>query len=411
MDHQVPPPPSEGSRVTPRPAPVSTESWWPNPSPPLNPARAVEPTPDVAPPTGHPRRRRGSMALGVLLGMVVSALLVGGGYLLGRDSSTDSSNGNGSVASAAAGQSPSLVVDAGSDGALEPVTAVAAKVAPSVVSVSTETAQGSGIIWNAEEGYIVTNDHVVSGETDVLVRFDNGIEVDGVVIGGDWARDVAVIKVDPTGLNLQAAVFAPSDSVALGQLAVAVGSPFGLEETVTAGIVSAVGRVNPSGGSDPTRPIPVEMVQTDAPINPGNSGGALANRFGEVIGMPTSIRTDGISSDNAGVGFAVKSDTIVLIAERIVNGESLELGFLGVSTRNPNDGLGGAMVVEVFDDTPAEIAGLEINDRIISVEGIPMAGSDLLAAEIKLYRPGDRLEIEVLRNGESLLLSVTIGVY
>jgi|DEB0MinimDraft_10_1074344.scaffolds.fasta_scaffold00069_16 putative serine protease PepD len=405
----------------PRPAPFSAESWWsepssvaapPAPSGPLHHGAGPVPKPPAAPVA---RPRRGSLVVGVLVGMLLSSFLVGGGYLLGRgDIGTDAGSGLPLATTGSAVPTVGSADQADDDGLVslfEPVTSVAAKVAPSVVSVSTVDGQGSGIIWDAERGYIVTNNHVVDGATEVSVRLGSGIEVSGEVVGGDWARDVAVIKVDPTGLDLQAATFAPSASVELGQLAVAVGSPFGLSETVTAGIVSAVGRVNPSGGSDPSRPVPVEMVQTDAPINPGNSGGALANRFGEVIGMPTSIRTDGISMDNAGVGFAVQSDTIVLIAERIVNGESLELGFLGVSTRNPNDGLGGAVVAEVFDGTAAELAGLESGDRILSVDGRTVTSSDALAAGIKFFRPGERIEIEVDRNGVQLVINVTMGLY
>jgi len=269
--------------------------------------------------------------------------------------------------------------------------------------------QGSGIIWDADNGYIVTNDHVTGDASSVRVLLHSGIEVSGVVVGGDSARDIAVVKVETEGLDLAAAVFAPTESVRVGQLAVAIGSPFGLDQSVTAGIVSAVNRINTFGGSDPANPVPVAMIQTDAPINPGNSGGALANRDGHVIGMNTSIRTDGVSTANAGVGFAVPSDTIILIAERIVNGESLELGFLGINGSTPTDGTVGALVTSVVEDSPASEAGLEIGDVILSVDGSVVATMEELAADFKFFRPGEQVVIDVLRDGERISLPVTVG--
>ncbi|MEO0494761.1 MAG: trypsin-like peptidase domain-containing protein, partial [Actinomycetota bacterium] len=281
------------------------------------------------------------MAAGVLGGMALSVGLVGGGYLIGEQQAdpatiirevavSPASNASADASTAPATTAPPIVDP--EQAAIEPATAVARAVTPSVVRISTGSGQGSGIIWDAANGYIVTNDHVTGTADNVSVLFHDGVQVSGVVIGGDAARDIAVVQVDPSDLDLVEATFAPSETVEVGQLAVAIGSPFGLDQSVTAGIVSAANRINPFGGSDSANPVPVEMIQTDAPINPGNSGGALANRDGHVIGMNTSIRTDG-SGDNAGVGFAVPSDTIVLIAERIINGESLELGFLGVSAK------------------------------------------------------------------------------
>ena len=217
------------------------------------------------------------------------------------------------------------------------------------------------------------------------------------------------MKVDPTENELVPAVFAPTSTVEVGQLAVAIGSPFGLDQTVTAGIVSAVNRVE-FGGSNPTDQIPVEFIQTDAPINPGNSGGALADRQGRVVGMNTQIRTAGVAdSGNVGVGFAVPSDTIVLIANRIVDGESLELAFLGIRGESPTDGTIGAVIVQVDPETPAEAAGLEEGDLIVGLEGEIVASMDELAAEVKLYRPGEMVEFEILRDGQRLLADVTLG--
>lgn len=297
---------------------------------------------------------------------------------------------------------------AGED-AEEPVAAVAAAVAPSVVRIETPIGQGSGIIWRAADGYIVTNAHVVQGADEVQVRFADGEEVTGEVVGADVNHDVAVVHIDPTGLHLVEAVFAPSDTVEVGQLAVAIGSPFSLDQTVTAGVVSAVGRINPEGGADPTNPVPVEMIQTDAPINPGNSGGALADRQGRVIGMNTSIRTDGQTEGNIGVGFAIPADTIEIVANRIINGEPLDMGFLGISGQDTDDGRGGAIVTEVVSGSAAERAGLEVGDRIVAVDGDPVAGMAELAAKIKLYRPDDPVQLEIEREGERFVTTAVLG--
>lgn len=298
------------------------------------------------------------------------------------------------------------LVDADSE---EPVADVAAAVAPSVVLIRTDIGQGSGIVWDAENGYIVTNDHVTGDATALIVQFANGNRVSGTVIGGDPARDIAVVQVDPSEATLVAASFAPTESVEVGQLAVAIGSPFGLDQSVTAGIVSAVNRINEYGGSDPSNPVDVEMIQTDAPINPGNSGGALADRNGLVIGMNTQIRTDGVSTGNVGVGFAVPSDTILLIAERIVAGEPLDLGYLGVNGESPTDGTVGALVIAVVEGEPAERAGLQAGDLIVAIDGDVISSWAELSAEVKLFRPAEVVTVDFIRDGERLQTAVTLG--
>jgi len=357
--------------------------------------------------------------VGFAAGLVVSALLVAGGVVIGTqiddddtvieqaDPVTTSPVGNETRSDLTPTTAPPPVID--DDPGVEPVTAVARALSPSVVLINTGVGQGSGIIWDAENGYIVTNDHVVGNANTVSVLFDDGVQVSGVVVGGDAARDIAVVQVDPVGLDLVEAVFAATETVEVGQLAVAIGSPFGLDQTVTAGIVSAVNRINQFGGSDPSNPVAVEMIQTDAPINPGNSGGALANKDSHVIGMNTSIRTDGVTTANVGVGFAVPSDTILIIAQRIVNGESLELGFLGINGATPTDGTLGALVSLVVEASPADVAGLEVGDLIIEVDGEVVSTMEQLAADFKFFRPGDEIEIDILREGRRITLQVTVG--
>ena len=295
----------------------------------------------------------------------------------------------------------------------EPVVAVAAAVSPSVVlvEVGSEVGSavrfglGSGIVWDAENGYIVTNHHVVDGASMVKIILPDGINMEGEVIGGSSAHDVAVVRVDPEAAELVAARFAPASSVRVGQLAVAIGSPLGLTGTVTAGIVSAV-RIQVQGGSDPSSPVPVEMIQTDAAINQGNSGGALADWQGRVIGMNTLIQTT--SGGNIGLGFAVPSDTVELIATRIVNGESLELGYLGISGQPAEGGDLGVVVVEVVPGSPAEEAGLMVGDVIVSIDSEPMYDIVELSAAVKLRRPGEAVELTVARDGDIYIVTAVL---
>jgi putative serine protease PepD len=151
------------------------------------------------------------------------------------------------------------------------------------------------------------------------------------------------------------------------------------------------------------------MIQTDAPINPGNSGGALVDRQGRVVGMNTLIRTDGNVEGNLGVGFAIPTDTIFLVTERIANGLSLENGFLGISGQDPTLGRAGALVLNVVPDSPADQSGLQEGDLIIDVDGSTILGMSELAARIRLTSPGTTISLAVLRNGEEISLTVVLG--
>ena len=299
-------------------------------------------------------------------------------------------------------QSPSIP-----DESIEPVTAVALAVSPSVVRIDTSTGTGSGIILDSS-GRVVTNAHVVNSARTVEIRLADGTRAEGTVLGSDPNVDIAIVQIGGDVL-FEEANFALSETVQVGQLAVAIGSPFGLEQSVTAGIVSAVNRAVPHANVIDGSPTIVEMIQTDAPINPGNSGGALADRQGRVVGMNTSIRTDGIVSGNLGVGFAIPSDTILLVADRIVNGESLDVGFLGVSGQNPALGRAGALIVDVVEDSPAWDGGLIPGDLVISVDGFPILGMSELAAKIRISSPGTEVEIGVIRNGEEAFFKVILG--
>ncbi len=295
----------------------------------------------------------------------------------------------------------------------EPVVAVAEALSESVVlvEVGSESVSGigfglgSGIVWDAENGYIVTNQHVVEGSSTVIITLSDGVRMEAEVVGGSSDHDVAVVRVDPQAAELVAAPFAPASSVRVGQLAVAIGSPLGLAGTVTAGIVSAV-RIQVQPGFDRESPVPVEMIQTDAAINQGNSGGALADWQGRVIGMNTLIQTT--SGGNIGLGFAVPSDTVELIATRIVSGESLELGYLGISGQAAGDGDVGVVVMEVVPGSPAEEAGLVEGDVIVSIDSEPMYDIFELSAAVKLRLPGDTAELTVRRGGDIYIVTAVL---
>jgi len=283
----------------------------------------------------------------------------------------------------------------------EPVAAVASAVAPSVVQLETGIGLGSGVVYD-DQGHIVTAAHVVEGVDELVVRLPDGTRLEGRVVGTDPATDVGVVAVDPTpDADLRPAVLAVGVPLEVGQLAVAVGSPFGLEQTVTSGIVSAIDRAVVTNGGV------VGMVQTDASINPGNSGGALADRSGRVIGINDAIRTTG--GGNEGVGFAIPISLAVDIAERLIAGEPVQAGFLGVSGTNPTTGAAGALVTEVVPGSPAAEAGLEQGDLVTAVDGDPIRQMSDLAARIRARQPGDSVSVEILRDDQVLELQVVLA--
>jgi len=292
-----------------------------------------------------------------------------------------------------------------SNSEVEPVVAVADTVSRSVVIVRSETGQGSGIALD-DEGRVVTNAHVLEDSETLQVLLPSGRMVEAKVIGSDIRRDVAVIELADVDNSLRPAQFGSSQNLRVGQLAVAVGSPFELNQTVTAGIVSAIGRVEPSYGCEIAGTMSAEcagvaMIQTDAPINPGNSGGPLADRNGHVIGMNTSIRTEVFLSANVGVGFAIPSDTVLLVAQRLISGEPIGTAFLGILGETPTDGRAGALIIEVQESSPAHKAGLEVGDLIVRVDRRPILNMQALRADIQLRLPGDEVTLEYIR-GEKI---------
>ncbi len=282
----------------------------------------------------------------------------------------------------------------------EPIADAAEVILPSVVRIETPSGVGSGVIYDSD-GLIITAAHVVEGHDTVRVRFDDGTQVDGNVLGGVTEVDIAVIEVPRTGLP--AAVFT-REKPRVGQTAIAVGSPWGLSSTVTAGIISAVDQTaNCSLGGC------VSLVQTDAAINPGNSGGALVDRQGRVVGINVSIFSS--SGANDGVGFAVPSDIALDYAESLVSGDPIETAFLGVSgTEFSEEGRAGALVTDVTPGTAAETVGIRVDDVIIFFDGVEIQSLADLSAQVRAHRPGDTVQLILLRDGEEVTLEVTLGV-
>ena len=304
----------------------------------------------------------------------------------------------------------------------EPVVAVAEALVDSVVLIWVpqdtvdltlgEASHGSGIVFD-DGGRIVTNAHVVDDADEVVVvRLPNGREIVAEIVGFDVRRDVAVLQLTEPDDSLVPAVFAFTEDVRVGQLAVALGSPFDLDRTVTAGIVSAVGRVIDSYGCQfgfSAECAGVSMIQTDAPINPGNSGGPLADREGRVIGMNTAIQSTGLTAGNIGVGFAIPSDTVVLVARRLILGEPIGTAWLGIRGESTIDGRPGALIVEVVEGSPAELAGLLVGDRVFRSDGRIIRDMASLRADIQIRLPGSRVELEYERDGEVGLAQVQLG--
>jgi putative serine protease PepD len=331
------------------------------------------------------------MRNGRIAPLLIAAALLAGGYGIARvtDDSAPASAG-----APPATQAPAPVRARGP----EAVTAVAHAVLPSVVQLETATGLGSGIVYD-KDGFILTAAHVVEGNSQITVRLPDGTRVPGDVVGADEGTDVAVVKMDRSG---EPAVLATGSRVRVGQLAVAIGSPFGLEGTVTAGVVSAVNRTIPTDSG-----AVMSMIQTDAPINPGNSGGALVDRHGRVIGINDAIRSD--SGVNAGVGFAIPIDTAASVAKSLVAGREPAIGFLGVSGTEPASGRPGALVTDVQPGTPADNAGLQPGDLITEFDGKAVTDMAALAGLVRPTPPGTTVTLEVVRGGRTEHIQVKVG--
>jgi len=289
------------------------------------------------------------------------------------------------------------------------LASVVANVKQSVVAITTGTGEGSGIVLNSD-GYIITNNHVVAdaGKT-VNVNFSDGSTVPAKVVGTDPRTDIGVVKVDSTK-NLSPAKFGDSNALQVGDTVVAIGSPLGLEGSVTAGIVSALNRtIDESDENGKSSGVAIAgAIQTDAAINPGNSGGALVNLSGEVVGINTAILTSGQGEGNIGVGFAIPGNRANEVAQAIIKGQKVSHPYLGVSVGTAQ-GNAGAKVGSVTDGGPAAAAGLKTGDVITKAGDKTIHTSDDLLNVVQTAKVGDKVNLVINRGGSTTTATVTIG--
>ena len=264
-----------------------------------------------------------------------------------------------------------------------------------------QRAQGSGFVSDGD-GHVVTNYHVVARAKSISITFWDGSKYSAKVVGSDQSTDLAVLKVDAPASKLHPLSLGDSGKLDVGDGVVAIGSPFGLEETVTTGIVSALNR----NISATDRYSITGAIQTDAAINHGNSGGPLLNMAGEVIGVTTQIESE--SGGNDGVGFAVPSNTVKNVASRLANGEKVVHPYLGVMVGDAPNG-NGARLGTVKPSSPAADAGLKAGDVVTSFGGQKIDSADALTTAVAATEPGDKVDVTYSRGGQTKTTQVTIG--
>ncbi len=362
--------------------------------------------------------RRKVAAGGIALALVVVGGLAGGAVaaLVGGGRTTYAS--------------PTVVKPAADQGATG-VAAIAKAVEPSVVSITVTTQtggdEGSGVILRSD-GVILTNNHVVAAQSagggQMSVKFSDGKKAPATVLGTDPATDLAVIKASGVS-GRKPATLGESAQLQVGDPVVAIGSPLGLEGSVTSGIVSALHRVLSEGGDrQPQMPgIPgmpgqsggsggatiADAIQTDAAINPGNSGGPLVNGSGQVIGINTAIATSGGGNGNIGVGFAIPIDTAKQVADQLIKSGKATHAYLGVSLSDALGDQQGALIAGVQSGTPAASAGLQEGDIITQADGKAVDGAEALSAAVRAHRPGDKMTLTYVRGGQKHTVTVTLA--
>ena len=351
----------------------------------------------------------GSGRLGKVVAIgLLGLLLAGGGGLVGglvvhAVDSNNASNG----ASPASTHTVAPAVDRSS------LTGIVASVKNSVVSIQTQNAEGSGVIITAD-GFILTNNHVVADAqgNSVQVTFTDGKNVKANIVGTDPKTDLAVVKAQGVS-GLSAAKFGDSGSLQVGDTVLAIGSPLGLEGSVTEGIVSALNRTIQESGSQQQQQQQsgtniAGAIQTDAAINPGNSGGALVNTNGEVVGINTAIATSNGGDGNIGVGFAIPSNRANEVAQALMKGQKVSHPFIGISVGNANNNA-GATVSSVVGGSPAEQAGLKQGDVIVKAGSTDIHNADDLLNVVQASKVGAKLPLSITRGGSTQTVTVTVG--
>jgi S1-C subfamily serine protease len=411
----------------PQPPPASWDEASAGPGSPAGSVRPPDTTGTVDAPA-RPRRARGvlAVALAALLGAVLGTVLtlafleLRGGTGLGDGTSLSTEEARDDPES----DEPSSVPVVSEPTNVVP--AVAEAVTPSVVRVDIpvesdgllqgRASLGSGVIYRSD-GYILTNEHVVRGSDEVRVRLANGDVLSAEVIGRDELNDLAVVRVEATGLP--AITFRdPDEPLVVGETVVAIGSPFGLDASVTTGIISALNRQIdlPEEADGAGRLVIPSVIQTDAAINPGNSGGALVDAQGRLIGINTAIFS--ASGANQGVGFAVPASQALVSADQLIELGYVRHPLLGVAGNDVTPELAetfgldtarGAVVDSVQDDTGAADADLRPGDVIIGVDGEPIATMAQLVAAVRGRQPGDEVELTIIRGGDEVTVSVVLS--
>ena len=442
--HQTPNQPDQPGQWTPAtiplgPDPASQETPPTIPLAPIGGANAwsgdyaaIPPTPpyggDYPPTTGRsPRPRRPwAYALGALGLLATLGVGVGVGAGLNHGSTTTGSTHTVTIGATAAPNIANSNSSSTLNDLQQNIENVVKAVQPSVVEITStsgrQEAIGSGDILTAD-GYIVTNDHVVQGFSNFTVTLSNGATKPAQLVGEDAQDDLAVLKVDATGL--QPIVFGDSANVQLGAFAIAVGNPLGLQQSATFGIVSALNRTASEAPDGPAGTL-TDLIQTSAPINPGNSGGALVNLQGQLIGIPTlgAINPETGTAAN-GIGYAIPSDRAQYVAQQLIEHGQLTSsgqGFLGIQGEDVTPQLAaannlsvqsGVLIVRFADDaagqSPAQQAGLHTGDVITSVNGQQVSGSGDLAGALLTQSPGTQVTLTVVRGASQLTITATLG--
>jgi putative serine protease PepD len=375
------------------------------------------PTPPLAgPPPADARPRGRSGRAKFAAAVIATSLLVGGAAGVGGAAAWDAWQPDESSGSTATTRTTSQVVDtpdrAAADGT---VAQVAQEVLPSVVKIDVsngqESGSGSGIVLSSD-GQILTNNHVVEVAGDsgsISVSFNDGSSAPAKILGTDPLTDTAVIQAEGVD-GLTPATIGKSSDLQVGEGVVAIGSPFGLESTVTSGIVSALDRPVDVGSDAEGNSTTYPAIQTDAAINPGNSGGPLVDLDGNLVGINSSIRTSSSSASeqggSIGLGFAIPIDEVMPIVEQMINGETPTHARLGISVSDIANQSGaevteGAAIQDVTNGSTADSAGLQQGDVITKVDDQLIAGADSLVATIRSYRPGDEVTVTFERDGDT----------
>ncbi|MFN8169309.1 MAG: trypsin-like peptidase domain-containing protein [Candidatus Nanopelagicales bacterium] len=375
--------------------------------PPFEPV-AASPAPEAAPaPPAAPEKRRGRSAAAVVAAALVAGTLGGavGGAVASRD-----------AVPAASSQAPISAPAASGAVNLSGVEAVSAEVLPSVVSIAftgqAGSGTGSGIVLT-QDGVILTNNHVVAEAADggtLTVTFQDGRKADATIIGRDPGADVAVIQAKGVTDAVPAAI-GKSSELTVGQQVVAIGSPLGLDGTVTTGIVSALNRPVVSGDGSGTNQSVLNAIQTDAAVNPGNSGGALVDMDGRLVGINSAIATLGASQGaqggSIGLGFAIPIDQAMRIADQLRQTGTASRAVLGVSADDAASG--GAALTQVAADSAAAKAGLQEGDVVTKIGTTRVTGMQSLMATVRSLAPGSTVDVTYVRDGKPATVKVTLG--